>query len=255
MTDTPAFVAAQRAFARHLRDPDNVPAPPLPAERLAVYRRAVRHNVAEFMGNNFPRVRALLTGPRWDALIDDYLANHQASAAAFARLPDEFLAYLNARGVRGDEPGCLLELSHFEWLENHLCCDERILPLDNEQVQDGDLLDDEIVINPVHMLVDYAWPVHVDHMELLSEAAPARPTHLVAFRTRDFSFAVLDLNAVSRELFMAIRENGAPPARQFLEALASRLGHATPDAVLRGGADILSRMRARELILGTRPRA
>jgi hypothetical protein len=250
----PAFQTAQRAFAAHLRNPAAHPAPSLPEERVAVYRYAVRHNIAEFMASNFPRLKDAMAAEAWQRLIDDYLAHHPARTAAFARLPGEFLDFLQTRREHPDQSPFLEELAHFEWLENHLCCDERVLPDPSTIDREGDLLCDEIIVNPIHTLVTYSFPVHVFDDTSRPDAAPPRPTHLVAFRDWNFGFAVLDLNPLSRELFEAVSAPQSPPAGKLLVDFAARLSHASPDAVIQGGAEILARMRHRQLILGTRSR-
>lgn len=250
----PAFQTAQRALARHLRNPAEYPAPALPEERLAVYRHAVRHNIAEFLASNYPRLKDVMETSVWDALVDDYLAHHPARTAAFSRLPGEFLEFLKARGGHSTYPPYIEELAHFEWLENHLCCDERALPEPASLDLQGDLLRDEIIVNPVHALVTYRFPVHVIGDAFRPDDAPPRPTHLVAFRDWNFAFAVLDLNPVSRELLEAVMAVGAPPAGEILLEMAKRLGQLSADAVVQGGHEILTRMRTRQLILGTRTR-
>jgi len=252
--EEPAFQSAQRALARHLRNPSEYPAPALPEERLAIYRYAVRHNIAEFLVNNYPRLKDAMTADVWNRLVDDYLAHHAAHTAAFARLPGEFLKFLHSRRKRTDEPPFLEELAHFEWLENHLCCDERVLPEPSTCDREGDLLRDEIIVNPVHALVTYQFPVHVIDDTFRPHETPAHPTHLVAFRDWSFGFGVLDLNPLSRELFEAVSAPQSAPAGQILVDFAHRLGHASADAVIQGGTEILGRMRTRQLILGTRPR-
>ena len=251
----PAFQTAQRALARHLRNPGEYPAPALPEERLAIYRNAVRHNIAEFMANNYPRLKDVLTLDAWNTLIDDYLAHHPAHTAAFARLPGEFLDFLHSRPKSPEHPPFLEELAHFEWLENHLCCDARMLPDPATCDRAGDLLFDEIIINPVHALVTYKFPVHAIDGTFRPDEAPPHATHLVAFRDWNFHFAVLDLNPLSRELFEAVSAPKSPPAGELLANFARRLGHTSPNAVIQGGAEILARMRSRQLILGTRPRS
>jgi hypothetical protein len=87
--------ALQRAFAAHLRDPEQV-APPGEHDprRLDVYRYAVYANIERFMRDNYPRVRAVMNDAEWHAMVRDYLVRHVARASAFVDLPKEFLAYL-----------------------------------------------------------------------------------------------------------------------------------------------------------------
>lgn len=246
------FILAQREFARHLRDPRNTPAPPgLPAERVAVYRHAVRHNIAQFMHDNFPRVRDALSEAAWNVLLDEYLREHAAYTPVFSRLPGEFLAFLEARGTAPGLPDYLQEIAHFDWLENDVGCDEAALPQAGIDAT-GDLLDGHIVVNPVHRLVTYRYPVHAVNAEYRPETPPAQATHLVAFRDREHQFGVLDLNPVAHDLFQRVRAAPERGARAALLALAQALGHTDPARVMEGGLAILERMRSRELLLGTR---
>lgn len=248
----PAFLAAQQAFARHLRDPAGHPCPThLPDARVEVYRYAVFSNIERFMGDNFPRVKEVLAPDAWRAMVRDYLVRQPATTPVFSRLPGEFLDYLQRRRQDPADPPFLYELAHFDWLENVVSVDERTIPADGID-PDGDLLTAPIVVNPLHRLETYRFPVQAINAEFQPREAPARATHLVAFRDRAHRYGVLDLNAVSRALFEAVRDAPARGARAILHDIAHSLGHSNPEPVLQGGLEILTRMRARELILGTR---
>lgn len=144
------------------------------------------------------------------------------------------------------------ELAHFDWLENAVAIAE--VRLEDIPVRaQGDLLNDRLVINPVHRLVRYVWPVHAIGPTLRPREAPARPTQLLAFRDRAGSFGVLDLNDVAVRLFEALAAPAAPCAAAVLRALADSLGHPDPGVVARGGLQLLERWQAREVILGFAP--
>lgn len=250
--DEPAFLRAQRELARHLRSPDTAPPPAgLPPERLAVYRDAVFHNIDRFLSDNFARVRAVLPAERWPPLVRDYIARHRACTPVFAELPGEFLAYLRDERRDDGDPPFLRELAHFEWLENLLCCDEREVGLEDIDPE-GDLLHGEIAVNPVHRLVSYAYPVHTPEPQDIPHVPPPRPTQLLAFRAPDFRYGVLDLNPVSLELFTTVRDAPGRSAEAILHDMARALGHPDPGVVVRGGLDILERMRRQGAILGVR---
>lgn len=248
----PAFIRAQRAFARHVRDPEHVPAPAgLPEARLAVYRYAVYHNIERFMADNFPRIKGVMPPDRWQALVRDYLVRHPATTPVFARLPAEFLAYLEHARSDPEDPPFLHELAHFDWLENFVGTDEREIVLDGID-RDGDLLTGTIIVNPIHIVQTYRYPVHAISADFTPADPPARATHLVAFRDCADHYGVIDLNAVSRQLFLAVRDTPARNARQILADMARQLGQSNVSAVVQGGLDILTRMRRQGLILGTR---
>lgn len=248
----PAFLAAQRAFARHLRDPDGHGCPPhLPDARVEVYRYAVFSNIERFMGDNFPRVKEVLPAATWRAMVRDYLVRQPAVTPVFSRLPGEFLDYLRHRRHEPTDPPYLYELAHFDWLENVVSVDERQVPVDGID-PDGDLLEAPIVVNPLHRVETYRFPVQAINATFQPVEAPPRATHLVAFRDRAHRYGVIDLNAVSCRLFEAVRDTPERGARAILQDIAASLGQADPVPVLKGGLEILVRMRARELILGTR---
>lgn len=255
-TDThavPDFIRRQHEFTRHLRDPARVAAPAgLPAARLAVYSNAVYLNIERFMRDNFPRVREALDEDAWHALVRDYLVRHRSDTPLFAELPDEFLAYLEGERKASDDPPYLRELAHFDWLENAVAISE--LRLDDIPVRrEGDLLEDRVVINPVHRLVSYVWPVHAIGPALRPATPPARATQLLAFRDRAGNFGVLDLNDVAVRLFRALNAAAAPTAARVLATLAIELQHPDPRVVVQGGLQLLERWQAREVILGFAP--
>ncbi len=242
----------QREFTRYLRDPERASAPAgLPMQGLAVYRDAVIHNMDRFLSDNFPRVCSVIGPERWPSLVRDYFARHRSQTPVFAELPGEFLAYLRDERDDARDPPFLYELAHFEWLENALCCDEREVELTGVD-RDGELASGVVVVNPIHRLETYDYPVHVADPNDIPSVRPPRPTHLVAYRARDYRYGFLDLNAVSLRLFAAVRGADGRSARDIILEIARELAHPDPDAVLRGGLDILSRMRELDLILGVR---
>jgi len=248
----PAFIRAQRAFARHLRDPNRVPAPTnLVEERIAVYRAAVYHNIERFMADNFPRVQEVLPAAHWASLVRDYLVRHSATTPVFARLPTEFLVFLEHERQAPADPPYLYELAHFDWLENFVATDEREIPTAEANPQ-GDLLYGTIVVNPVHTVQTYRFPVHVYNADFHPDVPPPQASHLVAFREPGDQYGVLDLNAVSYELFLSVRDDSAHTAHEILTGMAARFRSGSVAAVIHGGLDILTRMLRRGLILGTR---
>lgn len=243
----PRFIELQRAFTGHLRDPANVPAPALPEAALEIYRHAVFFNIERFMRDNFPRLAEVLAPADWEVLIRDYLIRHASRTPLFVELLDEFLAYLRDERVAPDDPAWLFELAHFDWLENAIASDERAVERPAAEPPD-DLLASPLLVNPVHRIERYAFPVHAMGPEFLPAEAPPRATLLLGFRKLDGEFAVLDLNAVSIELFQGLVSGRA--AGDILADIAVRLGHPDPGKVVAGGLEILERWWTLGLVLG-----
>jgi hypothetical protein len=246
----PDFVRRQHAFTRYLRDPANV-APPdgLAGPRLDVYRNAIFLNFERFMRDNFPRVHEVLEDDAWRSLVRDFIVRHRARAPVFVELLDDFMAFLADERAQPDDPPYLAELAHFDWLENVLGVDATRLD-EMPVAPDGDLLHTPLVINPVHRLVRYRYPVHAIGAHFKPTEAPARPTLLLAFRDRQDAFGVLDLNDVAARLFSALGAPGAPVAAAVLADLARELAHPDPALVARGGLQLLERWSERDVILG-----
>ena len=244
------FIAAQRTFAAYLRDPEHLPIPfDLAPARIAVYRHAVYANIERFMGDNFSRVKACLDDDRWHLMIRDYVRHHRAETPAFAHLPNEFLRYLEVT-EHAARPPYLGELAHFEWLENCLSIDQRRVDL-TELDRTGDLLTGEIVVNPIHRVESYRYPVHLIEAGFQTNES-LEPTHLVALRDLTHDFQFLELNALALQLFCAVRDTPKISAEQVLREISESLGRHDPTPVIAGGLAILERMRKRQLILGTR---
>ncbi|MEQ8233881.1 MAG: putative DNA-binding domain-containing protein [Gammaproteobacteria bacterium] len=255
MNGEPEFQRLQRAFTRHLRDPDHVPPPGAhEARRMAIYRHAIYANVAGFMADNYPRIRAVMGDDRWEAMLRDYIVRHVSRANAFVELPLEFLAYLEEERDDPADPPFLRELAHFDWLETLVGADPRRIDLDGV-VTDGDLLAGCPVVNPTLQVVSYRYPVHAIDADFQPIEPPPRATTIAAFRAPDNLYNFLDLNAAAARLLEIVGDDCTITGRAALERIASELGHADLAGLVAAGSTILERMRARGALLGTRAAA
>lgn len=249
----PEFVRLQRAFTRHLRDPENVPPPPgHETRRLDIYRHAIYANVAGLMADNYPRIRAIFDDAEWTALIRHYLVNHASRASAFVQVPREFLDYLAHERNVTDDPPFLYELAHFDWLETLVGADQRRYderPFDPE----GDLIAGVPVANPIMCLETYRFPVHAIDMDYQPAIAPAEATRIAAFRDTDLRYGFLDLNAPSARLLELVMADSGRTGAELIAQTAADIAHPEPARLLGPGRDILERMRSRGAVLGTRP--
>ena len=245
------FMRLQRAFAAHLRDPEQVAAPGgHEARRLDVYRQAVYANIERFMRDNYPRVRAVMSEAQWQAMLRDYLIRHVAHATAFVDLPQEFLAYLEHEWRADPRLPFLYELAHFDWLETVLGADPRTLALDAID-RDGDLIAGVPVANPVMRIVSYRYPVHAIDADYQPLTAPALVTRIAAFRDRAYAYGFLDLNGPAARLLELIVAGEGRSGREIFAVVAAELGSRDPAALVEAGGTILARMHARDVILGT----
>lgn len=243
----------QQAFADWLRDPDRA-APPegIEPRRLAVYRRLFFNTVASLLAGNFPVLRGLHEESAWRALVRAWYAGHRARTPLFPELGGEFVAWLQARQALPDppDPPWLAELAHYEYMEVHAAnADGGIAAIAHDP--GGDLLSGVPVVSPLAWPLAYRWPVHRLGRELPPPAAaPAQPTCLVVVRDRRDRVGFLEANALTLRLVALLRERPGASGADQLRALAGEAGLAD-DALLAPGADILGRLRARDIVLGT----
>ena len=247
----PAFTETQYAFTRHIRDPENRPAPAgIEDRRMAIYRGLLYRNVESFIANAYPVLRRISSDDQWHAMMRDYFKNHRARTPLFPRMPQEFLQYLeNERGEREDDFPFLKELAHYEWVELGLALDAREIDMSGIDA-DGDLLDGVPVLNPLVWPLSYRFPVHRISPDYLPGAAPAQPTYLIVYRDRADRIGFMEMNPVAARLVQLLQADSGERGRALLEKIVVELKHPFPDAVINGGRAMLEEMRDRDILLG-----
>ncbi|MEF8982772.1 HvfC family RiPP maturation protein [Thiohalorhabdus sp.] len=243
--------ATQEALTAFLRDPAGSERPQGVDERGGrVYRRLLYNNLQGFMASNFPVLRRILEGDRWNALVADFLAEHRAQTPYFLEIGREFLTYLaEVREPRADDPAFLLELAHYEWVELALAVDEAELPAQGVDPA-GDLLAGRPVVSPLAWPLQYAFPVHQIGPGFEPEAPPQQPTFLVVYRDRFDAIGFLAVNAVTARLLELLQEEGDDPGEVLLRRIAGEIGHPDPDQVVAAGTDILADLQGRDILVG-----
>ena len=252
MTTRKTSREVQYEFAGHIRDPDNVPAPPdIEDRRMAIYRDLFFNNIQGFLANNFPVIRKLYADDRWHAMVRDFMVRHRARTPLFPELPREFLQFLEEqRGEAHGDPPFLLELAHYEWVELALSLDEA--DIDSVGADpDGDLVDGIPVRSPLAWLLTYRFPVHHIRPDFRPSEPPPEPTHLVVYRRRDDKVRFMSLNAVSARLLQMLEEQPQRTGRAHLEAIATELNSADPEKIVAAGRQVLADFRTRDIVLGT----
>lgn len=250
---TPDFRASQYAFAAHLRDPAQNPPPPgLEPRRLAVYRELFFNNVENFLSSFFPVLRSLYGKDDWLAMARDFFARHQCRTPYFLEIPEEFLKYLNEeRAPQPCDPLFARELAHYEWLELVVDVAEEEIPLRGYN-PDGDLLAGAPLLTPVLVVGAYHWPVHQIDQDHVPAEPLAQPVFLAVYRDRDDAVRFLELNAATAQLIELLRAQPLWSGREIALRIAADLQHPDPATVVAGAGELLTMLRARDIVLGTR---
>lgn len=245
-----ALRGRQQAFADWLRDPDRRPAPAgIDPRRLAVYRRLFFNSVAGLLAGSFPVLRGLHDDDAWRALVRAWFAGHRARTPLFPEVGGEFVAWLQS-GQAPPGPPWLAELAHYEYMEIRAANAEA--DIDGiAHAPDGDLLAGVPVASPLAWPLAYRWPVHRLGGGLPPpDTEPAQPTCLVVVRDRHDRVGFLEANALTLRLLELLHERPGASGAEQLRALAAEAGLAA-DALLAHGRDILDRLRARDIVLGS----
>ncbi len=247
------FQDVQNLFTRHMRDPENNVAPEgIEERRLKIYRELVYNNIEGFIGNSFPVLRKIIEEESWHKMMRHYVSNHQAHTPLFPKMPQEFIHYLeHERGEFTEDYPFLLELAHYEWIETSISMDSREIGLDGVD-QDGDLLEGVPVLNSLVIPLSYQWPVHMISPDFIPDTLPEQATYIVVYRDRHDEVGFIELNPVSAKLIETCLKNKNKTGKEILLSIAEQLQHPNPDAVIKGGLEIMQNFKNKDIILGTK---
>lgn len=252
MADSTSFKDKQYAFAAHIRDPDNAPAPgDIEARRMAVYRDLFFNNLYSLLGTFFPVLRKIHTDDQWRGFIRGFMRHHQARTPYFLQLPEEFLAYLQDEfeAAEGDYP-FLTELAHYEYAELALSVAEDEDDLSSIDPE-GDLLTGVPVKSALAWAFAYRFAVHRVSPEFLPEEPAEQPVYLALYRDSEGTVGFLELNAVTAALLEEIEGNRDLTGEALLRRLADKISYPDADALVQHGAGALEEMRQLGIIAGT----
>lgn len=253
MSDKPAFIKRQYAFAAHLRDPDNNPAPTgIEDRRLEIYRGLFYRNIESFIAGGFPVIRKLYKNDDWQRMVRDFIARHQSRSPYFLEISREFLAYLQQeRRPEPCDPPFLLELAHYEWTELALSVAD--CPADIDAIDpNADLLDGRPVVSPLAWVLSYRWPVHRLGPSYIPSEPPEQATHIVVYRDRKDQVRFVLINPVTARLLNILQEDDSLTGRNALEKIIGEMQHPKPEVVIQGGLQALEQLKSQGIILGAK---
>ena len=154
------FRDTQLQFAAHIRHPEQNPPPPdIEDRRLAIYRDLFYNNIQSFLASGFPVLKSILEQTHWHSMVRDFIYRHQSHSPYFLKISEEFLSYLQTERIASQEdPGFMLELAHYEWVE--LALDISNLEMPANSAPQGNMIDNIPQISPTAWRFNYRYPVH-----------------------------------------------------------------------------------------------
>lgn len=246
---------AQRALSDYIRDPAHAPLPAgIEERRLKIYRELFFNNIESMLAGNFPVIRRILAGERWQALVRDFYRDHPARTPLFTELAREFLRYLENRAgtaAGAGDPPWLAALAHYEWIELAL----QISELRDDAIghdPGGDLLAGRPLVSALAWPVEYPWPVHLLGPDHLPDAPPATPTWLLLQRDSAGQVRFQQLSALTFRLLQRLDEHPDLDGRAQLQALAAEAAAPSVEAFVQEGAAMLQQLRRDGVLCGVR---
>jgi hypothetical protein len=253
VAELPEFQQKQYAFAAHIRDPENNPAPSgVEDRRMAIYRELFFNNLHNLLGSTFPVIKKLHKPDKFRALIRAFMVQHEAQTPYFLEIPREFLAFLeNEYELQDDDFPFLVELAHYEWVELALSVSEEVNDTTNID-PDGDFLEGIPVPSVLAWSFAYQYPVHRITTDYQPTEPGEAPTFLAICRKTNDDMDFMELNPVTARLLELIEADEQDSGRDLLLKLAEEISYPDAEALVEHGAEAMLKMRQAEILLGTK---
>jgi len=249
----PEFQQKQYAFAAHIRNPEQNPAPAgVEDRRMAIYRELFFNNLHNLLGSTFPVIKKLHQPEKFRTLIRAFMVQHEAQTPYFLEIPREFLAFLEKEyELQDDDFPFLIELAHYEWVELALSVSEE--NNDGQSVDaEGDLLTGIPVRSVLAWTYAYQYPVHRISTDFQPTEPGDAPTFLAICRKANDDMDFMELNPVTARLLEMIEANEQDSGRELLLKLAEEINYPDAEALVEHGAQAMQQMRQAEILLGTK---
>ena len=254
MAERSEFQEKQLAFAAHIRDPENVPAPEgIEDRRMAIYRELFFNNLKNLLATTFPVMSELMGERKWRRLIRQFMKKHRAETPYFLKLPEEILSFLEHEYEREqDDFPFLNELAHYEYIELALNTSVEEDSLDDIDPA-GDLLSG-VPVKSVHAWAfAYHYPVHRINKDFLPDAPAEQPIYLAVYRDTEQKLGFMELNPLTAGLLDAVDNNADNKSGEILlRELGERTGYPDIDSLVAHGHTAMQQMRDLNILIGTR---
>lgn len=154
----------QNLLGEYCKTGKEVVIPGITEGRVHHYRRLVYNVVKSTMDQAYPIASSSMEHDAWDAMVNEFFANHSAKSTQIWKLPFEFYEYHYSSDTAGrlGKP-YLNDLLYFEWaeIEIHTMPDIQAEPYH----ENGSILNDSLVLNPEHEILQLEYPVHTHSLK------------------------------------------------------------------------------------------
>lgn len=249
----PDFISTQFNFTAHIRDPEHAPLPDgIEARRMKIYSDLFYNNIEGFISSGFPILKTIYSEEEWQWMVRDFFIHHRCETPYFLEIAEEFLAYLqHSRTPQPEDPGFLIELAHYEWVELALMVADEEIDL-NGINPNGDLLDAHPQISSLAWSLAYQYPVHQINADFIPDQASEAASYLVVYRDRNDTVEFMEVNPVTARLLQLLDENEKTTGRQALQQIAEELQTTDIETIINAGHDALLQLQQHGIIVGSK---
>lgn len=249
--NTHSFIRTQHQFTQYIRNPETAPAPSdIEQRRMDLYCDFLFTNISNFLAENFPVLKKIMSEQQWEELSRDFFSRHQSHSPYFSQISQEFLQYLQSERLENPQSKhdlpFLLELAHYEWAELVMSIAEDV---DRGNSIITDPLAQALTLSDTALTLAYQYPVHKISPDFIPTQPPAQATYLVVYRNADDQIVFMETNPVTHALLETLANNTEQATLSVLNKLADDLQHPNPDTLIQGGLSIINDFISRGIVI------
>lgn len=221
LPESTPLARAQAALADHVRDPALPPPAGMAPERLAVYTRLVRNNLAGFLDRCFSDSSTFVAPEQWQHWQARFLIDARPESPWFNDIPEAFLHYLQGLPENRRPPDAVLAMMDFETALLHA---ETAIQPDSGSLWDAHSL---LAWAPAARLQSYPCDFIGSRLARIEET----PCHALSWRDRNGDVCYCTVEGVDLFLLQHFRAHNDSLA-QVLRQLQTLLPGQDADALL-----------------------
>lgn len=235
-----SFQQTQLAFSKHLRAPEQYPAPmDIEDRRMGIYRDLIYNNIESFIAGAFPVLRSLMADDHWHSMVRDFIAKHYCQTPYFLEISQEFLQYvMQERGSVAGDPVFMLELAHYEWVELALDIAEANIPMPSPIPEN--IVASRPQVSPLVVCLEYQYPVH--KIAPSYQPLAPEPTQLIVYRNREDEVKFMAANAITLRLLFLLQDPHCHNLEAALTQISQELMHANPQQLVNDGVVLMKEL-------------
>jgi len=153
-------ITIQNKMAMYCRTGNETELPGVTPNRFHHYRRLVFNVIQDNLESSFPIAYKYIDSEKWNGMLNEFFSEHKCRTYQVWQIAGEFYEYaLQENFAKKFQLSFLNDLLKFEWEEMVVYNMEDISPKPFKT--NGDVLNDLLILNPEHKLLQLQYPVHL----------------------------------------------------------------------------------------------